>query len=260
MKLRTAKAILLFSISLLLSVSSFGEDREYIFTLEDFNTAPLALLFKGLTVPQTYGKKSINLNPLAYLDDSGLDGNPIADKKAETESVYIGIRHLPTQIPIQIFEDGAFKKANIQSDLFDDVSFTSCTVDHCMADQITLLGNAHYEMVYKFLSGSELSQIQIPESLLSKEKQKNIKFALVQNAYNWNDFFTSGFNLILVMEDTKKNAEIMAFQAFLLSPHFIPDDIFKWKISGTLNSQIDSFNNALKKYKQAWKKSQEGRK
>lgn len=256
MKLNTTKTLLLFSMLSLMSVPSLAENREYIFEVNELATSPFLRQFQDLAVTQPYQNTNINLNPLPYLspagsDDTMLDENPLAQGKTkEVESIYVGVRTLNTQIPIQIFNNDAFKNAKVQSELFKDVSFKSCNIDHCLAEQTTLLGKARYEMVYKFLTASELSQIQIPAALLAKSEQKNIKFALVQNAYNWNDFFSSGFNLILIKEDANQNAQIVAFQTFLLSPHFIADAIYVKQISGTLESQIKSFNNTLNKYKQ----------
>lgn len=262
MKLKTVKSLLLFSFFSLLSATSFAENMENIFVVEELSSNSTLQQFQKIEVLQSYNNASINLNPLPYInisrsEENGIDGNPLAqNKNSEVESIYIGIRRLNTQVPVQIFNNDAFKNANIQSELFKNVSFTGCTVDHCNAKQSTLLGPARYEMVYKFLTENELSQLHIPESLLSKAEQQSVKFALVQNAYNWNDFFSSGFNLILIKEDAGKNAQIVAFQAFLLTPHFISDAIYVNQISGTLDSQIKTFISALNKYKNEWQMHQ----
>lgn len=259
MKFVPAKLLLLFSISSLLTLSAYAETQERIVKIDEIKTDKMLNVFQNLTVKQSFQNKNINLNPLPYLDSSeetGFDKNPLASQTQEVESIYVGFRTLNTQIPIHIFANPEFKNAKIQSELFKDVTFGSCTVDHCMAKQKTLLGEARYEMVYKFLSAEELSKISIPEKLLSTINQRNIKYALIQNAYNWNDFFSSGFNLILVSENDQKNAQIIAFQAFLLTPHFNPDQIYLMNISRTLDAQIKSFTSALDNHKKAWLASQ----
>lgn len=255
MKFVPAKLILLFSISSLLTLSAFAETQERIVKIDEVGTDRMLNVFQDLVVMQSFQNRNINLNPIPYLDSSEenrVDKNPLARQTKEVESIYVGFRTLNTQIPIHIFATPEFKDAKIQSELFKDVTFSSCTVDHCMAKQNTLLGEARYEMVYKFLDAEELSQISIPEKPLSTINQKNIKYALIQNAYNWNDFFSSGFNLILVSENDQKNAQIIAFQAFLLTPHFNPDKIYLMNISRTLDAQIKSFTSALNNHKKAW--------
>ncbi|MGZ3773429.1 MAG: hypothetical protein ACXVCY_03035 [Pseudobdellovibrionaceae bacterium] len=261
--MKIIKMLFIFSLCSLLSVVTFAETKEEIFDVNEIKSNNLLRQFQTLEVLMPYQKSVINLNPLASIyktesEETFNDGSPLNENKnGIVESIYVGVRTLTTQIPVQVFESAAFKKASVQTELFKDVSFSSCGVDHCFAQQMTELGRAHYEMIYKFLSSSELAQIHMPDALLRRAEFKDVKFALVQNAFNWNNFFSSGFNLILIKEDAQKNAQIIAYQVFLLSPHSLPDWGYLLKISMTLDSQIKSFNSALDEYKKVWMESQE---
>ncbi|MGZ3768290.1 MAG: hypothetical protein ACXVCP_12670 [Bdellovibrio sp.] len=242
---------LLFSILFFSYLNTFAETREEIIKVEDLQKNKIIQNFAAIEVEIPWNGKTVNLNPLISINGNS-DQNPLLNEKnVEVESVYVGYRTLNTDIPIEVFDNTEFESASVQNKLFPDVAFRGCSADHCKASQTTLLGPANYEVIYKYFKKNELSAIRIPMTFVNPKDQQSIKYALVQSAINWNDFFSSGFNIILIREDESHHAQMLAFQVFELPPHLTADKLYLMNISRTLDSQISSFYKALEKFKDA---------
>jgi hypothetical protein len=225
--------------------------KEHIVDITQLEHDPQLILFKKITAMTRYQNSNVNLNPLAAVSKllaskpALKDSSTLQKNASEVTSAYIGKRTIKTQIPISIFSHTSFYHPEIQNKLFTDVNFSACNSDKCKAEQSTLLGKAQYEVIYKFLNEADLLNLAIPTELLSTQELNNIRYTLLQYAFNWNDFFSSGLNLSLIEEDQNHNVQITAFQIFLLTPHFLSDAIYKTNISNTLDSQTRSFINYL---------------
>lgn len=229
--------------------------QEQIVGIDKLEQDPQLILYKKIMAMISYQNTKYNLNPLATVnkltpsDSIYQDYSSLHLKPAEVTTAYIGKRVITTQIPIGVFKNTAFSNPKIQNKLFSDVNFFSCESDHCRAEQETVLGKAKYEVIYRFLDSSILSSLAIPLELLPDQDLNKIKFSLIQYAFNWSDFFSSGLNISLINEDQNHNAQIVTFQIFLLTPHFLSDSLYKSNISRTIDSQTKNFIDYISRLK-----------
>lgn len=244
LKLLLYSGVLLVFSSAMADVN--GDDiqlEEQIIDVEEINQHPFVYQFLNLQANIVFEGKNLNANPLPYLKNS-MDYHPLLQgQRKPVQSIYVAKRVVNTSIPIDLFEKAEFVDASIQPKLFKAVNFRNCNTERCDADQMTALGRAKYNVAYKFLKGSDLINVAAP---LDQEHSVGVRYALIQNAYNWNDFFTSGFNLILI-RDVNHQAQLVSFQVFFLGDHILPDTAYRIKISHDLNEQVKSFVGALSK-------------
>lgn len=233
---------ILFGLSLAGAVEN-GEDKvqEEIFTVEEINEHPFARQFINIQANLMFDGKNMDFNPFRYFKNN-VDYHPIlSGQNKPVQSIYVAKRIVNTKIPLEIFERPELTQAAVQAKLFKSVTFENCGADYCSAKQLTALGRAKYKVAYRFLKANELGNISAP---LSQEEAVGVKYALIQNAYNWNDFFTTGFNMILIRE-VNKHAQLISFQVFFLGKHALPDWAYEAKISSDLQAQADSFVEVL---------------
>jgi hypothetical protein len=241
------------------AIGEFQQDRqEHIIDISKANTATLEKnlilsLFKKISIVLNYRNNEINFNPLAALSlyfenpPKFRDYSTLQSATREISTVFIGQRTIKTQIPISVFRNLDFNKAEIQNQIFTEVKFYDCTLDTCKAEQKTALGNAKYDVYFKFLTMNILKRLELPTELLPPSEINRIHYAMVQYAFNWNDFFSSGLNLTLIQEDHLHNSEITAYQIFLLTPHFLSDTLYKTNISYTIDNQTQNFIDYISK-------------
>lgn len=190
-----------------------------------------------------------NFNPLAHLnlqDEHFYVLNALSTDFIPVTSVFLGQRLIQSRVPISVFADSQLKCPEVQNKIFNQVQFSNCDRQKCKARQNTYLGMATYDVFYKFIDYTGQFKIEIPPELLKNKSMSNLRYALIQFAYNWNDFFSSGLNLTLIFENDKHLADVVSLQVFLLTPHFLSDSLYKTNISKTIDTQTLHFFEFVK--------------
>lgn len=216
--------------------------------------------FDKLVVNGALGGSLVNLNPLSHLEfPSDSEGtakytSPLdsAGTSKNIRSIYTAKRILKTNLPVEtinLVKD--WNQGSIQNDLFSGIKF-DCSNNipiHCETTQTVLKLETKYVTQYQYFNQNELSNLELPETLMSGIPKSSIRSALVQYSYQWSRVLASAMNVILFIETEDHKLQLVTFQILLLAPtgveRWLSDSVYKIKISSDIQDQCNSLSNFL---------------
>lgn len=216
--------------------------------------------FDKLVVNGTVGSSIINLNPFSHIEFSS-DSQGTAKyispldstgTSKNIRSIYTAKRILKTNLPVEtinLVKD--WNQGSLQNQLFSGINFrcNSNIPSDCDTTQTVLQLATKYKTHYQYFNRDELSNLELPETLMSGTSKSSIRSALVQYSYQWSRVLASAMNIILFVENEQHKLQLVTFQILLLAPtgveRWLSDSVYKIKISSDIQDQCHSLSHFL---------------
>jgi squalene-hopene/tetraprenyl-beta-curcumene cyclase len=228
-----------------------SEDAQKYELTSGFQNQPLLKMYSEIMAPASALLiQAASWNPIQniiFRDGDFEDNSSLQNQPVEIGNVYLRKSLVQTNLPVTQFVNPQLDEAQIQSQLFPDVEFTNCRKSLCRGAEVTPLKiTMHYDVSYQHLTSPEtLQQLKIPYTLITYQQKKQLHSAFIQVVYNFDKIFSSALNVILVLEDEKKNATLLSYQIFLMQTGLLGEFASPGMISGVLREHTNEFIHAL---------------